>query len=192
MTPTRRPIPLVLPLAAAMAALLVPGPSPASAQEADSADAGEEATTGAGQGITPEELASLLPEEVDGGFRRTDRQSGMRQGQPGARAEYEGSGGTVHVTIGTVPSVQQRLVPMLESRAEREESVEATSFRDHRAFQGQLQGRRQVLVAVGGYMAVSAATTGDVPLDRLRGVLEALDWERIESMAGTAGGEEGG
>lgn len=187
MTPTRRRIALLLPLAAALAALLVLEPAPASAQEGeDAADAAD-----AARGITPEGLASLLPEELADGLARSDRQSGMRQGQPGARAEYEGAGATVHVTLGTVPSIQQRLVPMLESQAESEESVEATSFREHKAFQGQLQGRRQVLVVVGENMAVAAATTGEVSIERLRAALEGMDWEAIESMAG-AGGEGGG
>lgn len=190
MTTNRPRVALVLPLVAAVAALSALEPAPASAQEADSADAGGEAMTGAGQGATADDLASLLPEELADGLARTDRQSGMRQGQPGARAEYEGSGATVQVTIGTVPSIQQRLVPMLESRAESQESVEASSFRDHKAFQGELQGRRQVLVAVGSNMAVSAATTGDVSIERLRAALESLDWDRIESMAGST--DEGG
>lgn len=190
-TPPRHPA-LAPTLAAALAALLVApaslagqqpdsvSPEPEGAPAADTADA-DSAKPG------PGELAALLPEELPGGFARTEVDSGMRRGEPGAMAAYEGPDGAVELTVGSVPSIQERLVPMLEMRADQQDDVEQATFRDHTAFQGQLQGKRQVLVAVGESLAVSAATSGDVPIATLRAVLEALDWERIEAMAGAGG-----
>lgn len=195
MVSIRRRIPSGALLAAfGLAVILVPGG--ASAQERDSVTTGDRDSvlndTHAGEdpGPTAEELASLLPEELPGAYRRGEVESGVQQGEPGARATYEGDAGRIRITLGGIASMRDRLVPMLEMQAAREE-VDETTYRDHRAFQGPMQDRRQVFVLVGGRLAVRASTPGEISMDRLRSVLDALDWTRLEKLAGPVSGEEG-
>lgn len=203
MTPTRLHPASAVPPAAGLATVAVVGlvvslvPGPASAQEADTAApapgdsaaaAADTTDRGEADGLTAEALASLLPAELPGGFERGDVESGTQQGEPGARADYEGEAGAIRVTLGGISSMRDRLVSMLETQASGTDAVEETSFREHRAFQGPMQGRRQVMVLVGGSLAVRASTGDDLPLERLRAALDGLDWERLTSLAGPAPG----
>lgn len=203
MIPIRKRPASAVPPAAGLATAAVVGlvvslvPGPASAQEADTvapapgdsaAAAVDTAERSEADGLTAEALASLLPAELPGGFQRGEVESGTQQGEPGARAVYEGEAGRIRVTLGGIASMRDRLVPMLEMQASGSDAVEETSFREHRAFQGPMQGRRQVLVLVGGRLAVRASTGDDLPLERLRAALDGLDWARLTSIAGPAPG----
>jgi len=135
-------------------------------------------------GIEPESLAVALPAQLSDGFRRTDLQSGVREGQAGARAVYEGGGGTVDVRIGTLDAEgRELLTEMLTYQADREEDVQPITERGHSGYQGPMQGRRQVVLFVGPQILVQVATDGDLPWARLRAILAALDVRQWEDLS---------
>ncbi len=138
--------------------------------------------------VSPDQLAALLPAKVSGGFTRTDLQSGMRKGQPGAQATYEGDAGALDITIGTVDAqTRTTLDEMPGMQANREEALTSIQHRGHAGYRGPMQGRRQIVVFVGEQGMVRVGTDDDLPMDQLRAALEAVDFNQLEAVLGASG-----
>lgn len=130
---------------------------------------------------TSEAFAAFLPNVLPGNVRRSNVQSGQRNGAPGARSTYSGSEGMLHLTISHDPEGPSSILSQF-AVAEEESVAFTETVRGHPTYESDGSGDEQlVLVRVGQHIFVSAFTRDDLSRERLYEALRAIEWKQLES-----------
>ncbi|NBC87592.1 MAG: hypothetical protein GVY25_15510, partial [Bacteroidetes bacterium] len=129
---------------------------------------------------------ALLPDELPGGFARTDVEKNLRGDKPNVKGTYEGEAGALEMRLGHVRTGWSEARARLDQGAAVQEAMTKTTYRDHAAYERTPKSdERQIFVVLDpGAMVVSVTAPSDGPsMQDLRGALGALDWDQIETLA---------
>ena len=129
---------------------------------------------------------ALLPDELPGGFARTDMEKNLGIDTPNVEGTYEGEAGALEMRLGRVRSGWSEARARLDQGAAVQEAMTKTTYRDHAAYERTPKSdERQMFVVLDpGALVVSVTAPPDGPsMQDLRGALGALDWDRIETLA---------
>jgi len=129
---------------------------------------------------------ALLPDELPGGFARTDVEKNLGGDKPNVKCTYEGDAGPLEIRLGRVRTGWSEARAKLDQAAAMQDVMTKTTYRDHAAYERTPDGdERQIFVVIDpGATVVSVTAPPNGPsMQDLRGALGALDWDGIETLS---------